>query len=413
MSINRSDFQRSKRSSVDADAQLLVFDPSASNDDTFVISIEDIGLSVAAASSQYAKQAETVLAPWYRAVAGRDGSKANAVVIGDSIDIAFKPTTLSHLWPRQVQRQLRAALPTVTSTGFGRGFIGPSATGAGSTITWPTSFGGTTVSAAGFGPNIDAYELTNTRSITWTVNGTHVDVIYTSGGSTGTLSVSVDGGAAVTQSTVTGSIINGQKFRVSLGASGSHTVLVTATTSTVIYVGGIIEYDGDQDAGIFVHACGNAGDTATSWNTAATTAPAYTSDAIAGAFNPDLLIIKLGINDRVNLGTTAALFAVQLETLITSLVNKCVTRNSKRPPTLIVASFEVTSANASPWSAFVQAMKDVAAAAPTERLCLDLSARMPAVAADTSSLYDADAVHPNNKGHAMIADAVARLLIPR
>ena len=185
--------------------------------------------------------------PWLAALANRDTAAAKVYFMGDSITEGRGSTLRARRFSDRVGAQIRRTLGV---TGGARGFIGADrSTNVGA---WGTewTYAGGPGGASGVGPARYAKSLTSGMTASIVVTGTSVDVwtCKTSGG--GTINVSVDGGATVATINTSGaSLIDGQVTRVSLGASGAHTLLLTHASGGSAFVGGVVLLFGARMAG--------------------------------------------------------------------------------------------------------------------------------------------------------------------
>lgn len=115
-----------------------------------------------------------------------------------------------------------------------------------------------------------------------------------------------------------------------------------------------------------------------------------------------LLVIMCAANDP-NAGIASATTRTNLASLIAAYrANAAAAPNMS---VLLLAESERSDLSGSePWSAYVAALQAIAVADPNTAV-LDLNARLGAVSGNTVSIFG-DAVHPNTRGHAMIADLV-------
>jgi lysophospholipase L1-like esterase len=348
----------------------------------------------------------SVLLPFHAALANRDNAGVSIGVLGDSITEGQGATAFDRRWIARLRDSLRARYPTTGLTGGGRGFIAGVGTGQ-TTFTWPTTRGGGPTTSTGFGPKRASLNMGAGTSVTFTLTGTSCD-LYCFRGTTGVLSVTVDGGTATNVDT-TGTALDGIKYRIPLGAAGAHTVVVAYASGGNSRLHGVIEYNGDETKGIQVHDCGHFG-----WNTGSGAAgwiqTGSTWQPSVAALARDLLVIALGTNDGSN-GITAAQHATNLTTLIAALRAAYTTIGATAPPIALVP-YGGPSNMAGTWADYVAAEKALAAADPA-MIVLDLSLRLPNAATNTVGLYADGTGHPADRGHGLIGDLVAQLVSPR
>lgn len=340
------------------------------------------------------------LLPWHAALATRYYRRAEVAVLGDSITEGQGATQFDRRWVNRLQAQLRGGAPG------GRGFIASSTTGQ-TTFTHPASMAGGAVASNGYGPKRAAARLNAAgQSVTFTVNGTSCDVLYLQGTVTGTVSISVDGGAATVLDVKGATLLDGRKHRVTFGTRGAHTVTAT-WASGLAYIHGVIEYDGDENAGITVNDCGHYG-----WNTGAggsgwLSATSNWPVAVA-SLGTDLVIIALGTNDPGVV--TPAESGANLAQIITLLRAGYATLGVTAPP-IVLAPYGGKATASANWQDFVAAQRAVADTDPLVLLA-DLSLRLPNAASNPVGIYADTVGHPTDKGHALIGDTLARILSP-
>ena len=340
---------------------------------------------------------------WYAALAARHTVRANVCVIGDSITEGQKVTVMLRRWVSRVADNLRRDLPTDGVTGGGIGFVGNSATGVG-LFTWPVVNVGTPTVTFNDGPKRSTGAITAGMSITFTVTGTSVDIMYTQNSSFGTMAISVDGGGATTKAT-SGTLLAGRLHRVSLGVSGVHTVAISHSSGGDVRIEGLVVYNGDESAGIQVHDCGHGGYNTNDW-LATPTVPERWPASIA-ALSPGLIIHAVGADDASD-GMSKATYKAKVITHMAK-VNAALTS----PASWVLLSYPTRDSvvGSAVWQSFIDARYEIAAT-DSRVSVLDLTQRMPDIAGDTLGLYY-DLVHPTDKGHSMIADAVSGFLLPR
>ncbi len=362
---------------------------------------------------QLETQRARALRVFHAALADRRSNPCNIVVMGDSMTEGQGATAWGSRWVDRFRDQMRRQFPVTGVTG-GVGFISTTngLTGGSSSI-FPVAHSGTVSTNSQSGPKKRSRAFSASGHITtWTVTGTAVDLLYWQGTGTGTVKWSVDGGATTNQVTSGASSASGTALRISLGTSGSHTVTVEWVSGTS-YIEGLIVYDGDETAGLRVHEAGRSGISAYQWDQVnhetATTAWARA----IGQLNPHLLILALGINDwaqsTANGGSAGT--AADYKTYVKSLIAD-IRANTTIDPSIMLLSY--AAPNASPYTTaysfdqYADVCEEIAAE-DAEVCTLNLGLRLPTVLADTLSLYS-DTTHPNNKGHALIADHVSRTL---
>lgn len=371
-----------------------------------------------------ATQRSGALTPWYAGLSNRLNARCDVACLGDSITegqhgVGPPGTGFQNRWTARLADQLRARYPTEGYQGGGRGFIGVVGTGETSFV-WPTTVAGSPTIASTLGPKGSFAQLTGAgQSITWSLVGDACDIMWCQVFGGGSFSYSVDGGSPVTVST-SGTTLDGQLTRVSLGSPGAHT-LVVAWASGSADIDGVIEYYGDAGQGIQVHDCGHFGWQTSNWVTALNAgAGAGSAAGIAGGLSPSAVVITLGVNDQFN-AVAPATFQANLQTIISDL-------EAQLPlplPSFILQMLPPRvgqSGYTFPWSQYVAAAYAVAAAdtsGPAGQSLVTvmdwtLGPRMPGADTDSYGFWQAaDAVHPSNLGHQAIADGLLEFLMWR
>ena len=211
------------------------------------------------------------------------------------------------------------------------------------------------------------------------------------------MSVVVDGGAPVTFGQGLGPT-DGNAYRVSLGATGNHTVVISPVAVDNIFIDGAIVYDGDTLAGITVIPLGHTGYTTANFITLIN---GYAAGAI-GPSDADLWIIELGLND-FGAAVAPATFQSTLQSIISTV--KGIT-SGKVPSFVLMAPCDI-SGGTYPWSSYVDAMWAIAAA--DANVCV-YDGRRRIGSTGATPLFAADNFHPSNRGYAFLADSLLDFL---
>lgn len=126
-------------------------------------------------------------------------------------------------------------------------------------------------------------------------------------------------------------------------------------------------------------------------------APGMTSSFFVGrSWRAEIAVVELGINDCRD-GVPPVVFALQMREILLSV--------SARRIVLIVP-YETGGERGSGWRPYAQSLVDLARGDPRVAL-VDLR---PAFGAPTTRLLAPDLIHPNDAGHALIAQLVATAL---
>lgn len=269
----------------------------------------------------------------------------------------------------------------------------------------------------GAGPKAKFLQLAGTgQSITFSLVGDQADIMWTQVPYGGTFSWAVDGGPATKVSTNGGSVADGKLTHISLGAHGSHQ-LVLSWVSGQSNVDGVIEYDRDYASGVQVHDAGHYGALTSTWVSALNGGAAGGPAAAIAALAPSAVIITLGVNDQYE-GINPATFQSNLQTIITGLAARLASPYpafvlNMLPPRVGQSTFTY------PWSQYIGAAQNVAAADTSGPGGTSIVAVMDFTAAPSMPGADTDVynfwqpgnrVHPSNKGHQRIADVLAEFL---
>lgn len=334
------------------------------------------------------------------AYANRHYAKCNVIFMGASEAEGYNgPTNFYQSVVPQLNAQLQADRPG------GVGFIYPQPFITPVPSWWPCQLTGASGGNNGFffefGPNHLCFFIDGTATLTYTVIGTDVDVIYGRGPATGTIGVSIDGGAVTNISTFNAGTIVGVRQRFSLGASGTHTVTITHVSGSAGFIEGLDVFDGDTTTGTVVHRVGGTGFSTFEWQNFAS--PHWWAQSMA-AFSPHLVIISQGANDMAE-GRTTAQFKTDLQTVITRIRDAV---SGVDPDFVLHAIYAPTGTDAT-WPNYVQAMREVADA-DTKVSFFDQSAYMPSGTDNTLALTT-DGSHPTAKGAAFMAENLAAFLL--
>lgn len=366
-----------------------------------------VSTAVQAELNKRAHEEVQMWAGWRKAVAEMATRTAKWLAIGDSITEGTGVTTHADTWLYRSALKIRDAYPAIAAnTKDSRGWT-PVA-GNSSTLTAPWTIaanGGSFNSDSTFGFRwIKSTQITNGATITGTVVGTSIDVWWTQGSATGAFTVKVDSGAAVAYGGSSSPTKDGFVQRISLGASGSHTVVITAPASASAFISGVTVYDGNENAGIVTLNAGVHGVTSTTWNNAANSANWKQNIT---TLNPDLVTILLGANDY----TTSAgriVFSDNIKNIV-----KVIRDNTAGWPTIGLISCYKQNVSAVPaWEHYQYGLER--AAAEIGCAYFDLRTKMPDVgsAQDTQGYYY-DTVHPNVAGNEKMATEISAWLLSK
>jgi lysophospholipase L1-like esterase len=324
------------------------------------------------------------------------------LALGDSITEGTGVTVRSDTWLNKAAVKLRAAYPSWPQTNpLGWVPIVQASTTLPSNFTLAGTYN--TTSTFGFRGN-QTVNLSQNATITGTVTGTSIDIWHAKGTASGTFTVKVDnvqvGGNYGGTNSVTAS---GFKQTVSLGAAGSHTIVITNNSTGAVYINGITVWNGNENSGLVVANAGRHGWTSQNWEDVANS-PNWDEDI--ATFDPHLVTILLGANDYTGLVGRAA-YADNLRTVI----NKIRDSQNYYASIVLVACFKRSETVYPRWEHYEFAMQSLAA----ELGCayIDLRDVMPDVGTQEAidNSYYTDTVHPSAAGAERIALEISRVLM--
>ncbi|MDB5696227.1 MAG: hypothetical protein JWN21_1770, partial [Sphingomonas bacterium] len=236
------------------------------------------------------------LRAWHAALADRVNAPAKAVWLGDSITEGLNAPSYGTRWVERALARLRLDHPTpgvaggfnylpAINTAFTQGAAPPQGQPytalTGGALGFDTSFG--------LGARSAVFNAVGDGA-TYTVQGTSVTLHYVRGPATGTMSVSIDGGAATVINTA--GALGMQQWSSGALTPGIHTVTVTRSAGGSVYLAGLLVFNGDEAAGVHGYDAGHFG-----WNTTQFAAAQSNTWASLGLIAPQLVTIALGTND--------------------------------------------------------------------------------------------------------------------
>lgn len=372
------------------------------------------GAGAESASASAAPQARPdVLSRWRSAVTGRAGAPAKWLGMGESLQEGQGASTEAQAWFAKALASLRTSYPTAGVAG-GRNFLPARRRVYGPDSTWINGY--TSSSGTLTMIDVDGYGTLGHKTIsmaagatmTFTVSGTAVDIVGIGGPGGPSFTYAVDGGSATSVSQNLGAYDAYVLTRVTFGARGSHTVLITASGAGVL-IAGLIVYDQDETAGVHGYDSG--------W-TAATIAQPFLVDLGAGGWpdtlnqlGPDLVTIELAGNDVGN-GTALATFKTNARALLNIL------QGLTKVPSIIWVipyMFAAGQLNAEKWADYREQILDLQRDDGFSWGTVDLFTLMPQVdsaEAVAAGIYINDFIHPNDTGHTVLAGHVVDALVP-
>jgi lysophospholipase L1-like esterase len=359
-------------------------------------SLDKAGAQAIAATSGLAME------PWLSALANRGNTPARILAIGDSITEGSNASSNSKRWVQRLLTAVRTRFSQTAPGGFGHlppFYIGTTMGQPFTAVSSPVPGQDTT-----FGLGRRCAVMSGTNSYTYTITGTSFWLWYVQGPSTGTISVSIDGGTATTIATNTGALTDGKIWNSPALTAGSHTVQVSVASGTV-YFTGLTVFNGDESSGVQMFESGHWGWKTTDWANNGAYWP-----ALAGTIQPQLVTIALMTNDYQG-GIDPATCKANLLAMIAAVRANCAV-----PPTIVLLTYpargDVTSP-AYPWASYVAVAASIASA-DAGVAHLDLSARYASPATSNAlNNWDGDKVHPTDKGHGLVAETILAFVSPR
>lgn len=359
------------------------------------------------------------LAAWFNALNNVDTAQARMFVIPDSI---LEGTGASARSARALDLLLAQLVEDYPVAGQGQSQYLPAVYGCPksgqATNTswgglWTTSSSGTITQRlsgiagqAGtptntFGPGMRSVDFSGTNAtVTYTLQGTDVDVWFAPGGS---FTYSVDGGSFSSAISTASMAANADVYPIHLGSSGSHTLAIRRSSGT-IHLLGFMQFDGARDKGVALIEAGHWGAQIIDfWSYSNSSAPQnakFTRNIQLAA--PQLVVINVLINDAGNLGQQG--------------VTECMARLTGMLGAIRAAAPSASVAFVQPYDQVPvstllsdgQTVADLKAAVATwtasnNVALIDLSASMPESDTDTSGLYQTDEMHLTDAGNVVAA----------
>lgn len=246
---------------------------------------------------------------------------------------------------------------------------------------------------------------TGAHSATLIVTCDRFHLAYSQTASTGTMGVSIDGGAV--QNIVTAGTPNKSTRLWDSGAlsSGSHTIVVTWVSGGIVLLDGLMAYKGDFASGIRFWDSGYGGTKASDHYTATTYH--YTG---CDNIKPNLILFHFGTNELIA-GVSAATFTANLKTLIDHILALC---PSPKPSIGVLLAWPTSGSDptltVANWAGHRAATRGLCTQYGYELLDFydvvgDLGATDPLDVAET------DILHPNKNGAYLYADEIMRTIL--
>ena len=334
------------------------------------------------------------LPEWRAALASAlTGGKARVSCVGDSWTFGFAATDKwEDGFPNLLRRKLNQIAPTRQGIILpswnaindpGRSFI---TVGSG----WTTS--------AGYGPAaigmLSAPAGTSAATSFGPFWCSGFIVYYMRRSNTGTFDIQIDSETAVNVGGTGADAIVSSTVMAS--STGSHTLNVKNVATNNVIIMGVEPITGAAPGtGVYLSEAGAPGSKVADWDD--TSAPWAAGQQIWTTHAPDLTIITLGINDQIN-DTVPATFKTRYDSLVQ-------TARGSGSVLCVVQAGATADTYAYDWRAYADAIHEVAADQGAS-VC-DLRGLWGGDIDAQSGVYDSgDNIHPNDAGHAAIADAL-------
>lgn len=349
--------------------------------------------------ANYLKREEK-LSKYKTALEAAGTTAVNIVAMGDSITEGTGTTNAINRWINLTQTALRYrhGLPVGAEWPFIPVFPKTTATGI------PVTRSGNVVADTTRGLAWKAGTIDTDGVVTYTFTGTSFDLLFLKATTTGTISLTIDGGAPVTIDT--NGVTNGPgttAFRWSSGAltSGFHTVVITRAASSPagykIYLYGMLTYNGDETKGIRMLDAAYHGISSTYWPGARIDNHVATIMAIP---NVHLVVCSVGTNDY-GAGNSWATYKTNIEMLVTKLRTAGYTGSIA-----LMNVYKGSARDEATWAGYGDQLRQIAES-DADVAYFDWRMRMP----DIPSPYNAgaglglfnDGLHPNDAGNSYIS----------
>lgn len=345
-----------------------------------------------------AKQ-NAVLAAIGARFAARSTQPIDVGIMQDSLGTGQGAASFSDRIADRVAAGLRAALPIAgTPIPGGRGWINAIPTSAVG-FPWPvTRNAGATDASEDFGACRRTIALGTTGEAILSTVADGVDISWPRLTGGGDFRWRLDAGAWTTVSTA-GTPRDGMRTAVPIAVPGAHTVTVQGVTAGA-YLNGFIEYYGDRDRGIKVHALAKGGAKAIGWCNGFNGAkPLENWPGAVDSLGLDVLLIALGTNNEAQ--NDVSTFAADMTLLISQI--------RIWAPTLPIVLVTLPAGNGVLASAHQAVVDGHYTAAATDALTIvcDLSER---VVGYQAGMF-ADNLHRNAVGYQVLADMMVRFLL--
>jgi lysophospholipase L1-like esterase len=339
------------------------------------------------------------------ALAARHYAPMKTVFFGDSLLEGQGATTRAGRGIEWFAKLMRQRYPSNGVTTGGPGYLAAFSATFGPDSPWETYTSSTGTVAEQGGIQSLGYRtslMSAAATKTWTAVGTSCDIYWSRTTPGGGFTVSIDGGAESGTVSTAGTFSTAMRTQgISLGASGSHTIRVTATSNNT-YINGVFVYDGDETSGIHIYDSSRSQTTSAAVISGGVVSPSWLE--LLNVVAPHLIVCELSTNDWLS-DTAPATVKANLQLYVNAF--KALTA----PPSVVLLAVpEAADVKANPWSAYVQNMRDIAAAEASVTL-LDMTQLVPKADTSGTGWHASDGLHPNNnRGHPHLADTLLRFL---
>lgn len=344
------------------------------------------------------------LRPFHAALANRFFAPCDIIVTGTSISQGVGASHFANRYTNRLLDQLRNRFPVPGVTG-GIGFVpfdlpivppvDPPFARSGSGSYVDDGYGlarrAVTLAAAG-------------DKVTGSFTGTAIDIWWVQYSSGGTVSVSIDGGAATNVATTGSGVSGGHRFSVTGLTAGSHTLTIAYVSGGTVFLNGATIYNGDSSTGIRMWGGGHASTQSSYW-----VDPAHPNwlDEVA-VIQPALHILEVATNDY---GQTPGIDPATMKANVQQVVANI--RGVASPSIVLLPTWDRSLSVTPPatWPTYVQALYDLAKA--DGNIAVADAYQWFGTDAPPVNGLSADGVHPSDKGHSFLADHLAQFLLPR
>jgi len=350
------------------------------------------------------------LAPFHEAVANRATTPVSIMAVGDSQTEGYGASSPAGPWVRLLADALLAKYP-IAGLPTQPFYHQPMNTGQPSytprVVVTPAGVSATDYAIDttwGYGRFSGRFRTTVPTGV-FTFTGTGADIYFVQFAGISKMLVSVDGGAAVTVDTTstTYGIREKAAYKIRGLTSGAHTVTFKSDgTTTSLFPTGVASYDGDESKGFHVFNGGHSG-----WKAGDFASPGGDSLGMAnrwpGGRVPNLITLGLGHNETI--ATTPATFKTNMNTLIDQLM----TGLDPATPIVLVGWFEKLTTATATWPQYITVLYEIAAARSNVLVC-DFSARWPKIGTTAFATAYYDSTHMSPTGHRLAAQVLADFL---